>query len=187
MLVFRAFVFGLNHALFTGLTGLGLALARTSPSWLVKIGAPVGGLALGMTAHGVHNLSVSFPDLVWPCLVAFASNWGWTLILLVIVVWTTVKERQWIVAFLADEVERGTLDRQQYEVTSSYLQRVVERLVALLGLNVRRWWALGRFYRLATELAFSKHRLSRFPEERDTQARIVRLRGEVAAMARRLS
>ena len=74
--VFRAFVFGLNHALFTGLIGLGLALSRTSPHRLVKIGAPIAGLFLGIATHGIHNGSVTFgAELCWPCLITFASDW----------------------------------------------------------------------------------------------------------------
>ena len=71
LFVFRAFVFGANHVLFTGLYGLGLATARRSSNWLVKIGAPTAGLLLGMAAHGIHNLSSLLgAELCWPCLVA---------------------------------------------------------------------------------------------------------------------
>jgi RsiW-degrading membrane proteinase PrsW (M82 family) len=44
---FRAVLFGLNHALFTGCTGLGIALARTSPRREVRIAAPFVGLGGG--------------------------------------------------------------------------------------------------------------------------------------------
>ena len=41
---------------------------------------------------------------------------------------------------------------------------------------------LGRFYRLATELAFNKRRLTHFPAEEDTRARVVELRRQVGEM-----
>jgi RsiW-degrading membrane proteinase PrsW (M82 family) len=181
--VFRAFVFGLNHALFTGLTGLGLALARTASNWPVKVGAPIAGLLLGMTAHGIHNGSVTLgPELSWPCLVALASDWGGVAILLGVVIWVSVRERRWIAAFLADEVELGTLGQDDYGVVCSYTRRLAVRANALLGGDFRRWWDQGRYYRLATELAFSKRRLTHFPGEMNTQARVVQLRGQVREM-----
>jgi RsiW-degrading membrane proteinase PrsW (M82 family) len=181
--VFRAFLFGLNHALFTGLTGLGLALARTASNWQVEVGAPVVGLLLGITAHGIHNGSVTLgAELCWPCLIAFASDWGGVLILLSVIICASVREQRWIVNFLADEVELGTLSQDDYAVVCSYTRRVAVRANALLSGDLKRWWNLGRYYRLATELAFTKRRLTRFPEEEDTRARVVQLRKQVRKM-----
>ncbi len=184
--VLRAFLFGLNHALFTGLTGLGLALSRTAPNWLVKAGAPVAGLGLGMVAHGIHNGSVTLGgELCWPCLITFASDWGGVLILLGVIVWTSLRERQWIITFLADEVKRGTLSQADYDVVCSQLHRVATRANALFSGGFRRWHQLGRYHRLATELAFSKHRLAHFPGEADTRARVAQLRKQVTELNKR--
>ncbi len=181
--VFRAFLFGLNHALFTGLTGLGLALARTVPNWLVKIGAPVVGLLAGIAAHSIHNGSVTFgAELYWPCLITFASDWGGVLILFAVIVWASLREQRWIVTFLTDEVERGTLSQEDYAVVCSYVRRVAARTNVLFSGGFGRWWELGRYYRLATELAFNKRRQTLFPAEKDTQARIVQLRRQVKTM-----
>lgn len=185
--VFRAFLFGLNHALFTGLTGLGLALARISPNLPVKAGAPILGFSAGMVAHAVHNGSITLgADLCWPCLIAFASDWGGVLILFVVIIWSTVREKQWIVDFLADEVELGILSRTDYRVICSYTKRLAMRAEALFGGEFRRWWDLGRYYRLATKLAFNKRRLVHFPTERDTRAEVVLLRKQVSELGGRL-
>jgi RsiW-degrading membrane proteinase PrsW (M82 family) len=178
----RVVIFGLNHPLFTGLTGWGIGLARTSRNWAVKIGAPFLGLGLAMVAHATHNLGVSFSDLCWPCLVAWASDWGGVLILLVVIVWATVREQRWIEAYLPDEVERGTLSQKDYATIKSFLEREIERAGAFLGGDFQRWWQLGRYYRLATELAFNKRRLARFPGESDTGQRIAQLRRQVAEL-----
>jgi len=180
--ILRIVIFGLNHAMFTGLTGWGIALARTSRHWAVKLTAPFAGLGLAMLAHAVHNLGVSFPDLCWPCLFALLSDWGGVLILLAVIVWATVREQRWIATYLADEVERGTLSQRNYNVIGSYFEREIERAGAFLEGDFRRWWQLGRYYRLATELAFNKRRLARFPGEQGTQERIDRLRGQVAEL-----
>jgi protease PrsW len=183
----RAFLFGLNHALFTGFTGLGLALARTERRWPVKIGAPLAGLAAGTAAHLVHNVSVTLaPELFWPCVVALAADWGGALVLLAVIVWTSLRERRWIVEHLRDEVERGTLNAARYATAASYPRRTAERARALFAGDFRRWLALGRYYRLATELAFNKHRLTRFPGEVDTQARMLSLRQQVSELGSRL-
>ena len=181
--VFRAFLFGLNHALFTGLTGLGLALARTATRWPVKVGAPVVGLLLGMTAHGVHNGSVALGgELCWPCLITFASDWGGALVLVGVMIWASVQEQRWITTYLVDEVERGTLSQEDYGVVGSYVERLVQRTHALYSGDFKRWRELGLYHRLATELAFAKRRLARFPGEKDTEERVVELREKVAAM-----
>jgi RsiW-degrading membrane proteinase PrsW (M82 family) len=181
--VFRAFLFGLNHALFTSLTGLGLALARTAPNWPVKIGAPVMGLLLGITAHGIHNAGVTLgAELYWPCLITLVSDWGGVAILFGVVIWASVREQRWIATYLADEVEKGTLSQEDYATTISYVARVATRAQALFGGDFRRWRGLGHYYRLATELAFNKRRLACFPAEKDTQARVVQLRRQVRTM-----
>jgi RsiW-degrading membrane proteinase PrsW (M82 family) len=182
----RVLIFGLNHPLFTGLTGWGIALARTSRNRAVKIGAPFVGLGLAMLAHATHNLGVSFPDLCWPCLVAWASDWGGVLILLVVIVWATVREQRWIEAYLPDEVEAGTLSQKDYTTIKSFLEREIERAGAFFSGDFERWWQLGRYYRLATELAFNKRRLARFPREPDTEQRVAQLRRQVAESGRRL-
>jgi RsiW-degrading membrane proteinase PrsW (M82 family) len=185
--IFRAFLFGLNHALFTGLTGLGLALARTSPDWPVKVAAPVVGFSAGLVSHAVHNGSVTLgAELCWPCLIAFASDWGGVLILFVVIIWSTVREKQWIVDFLADEVALGLIDQADYQVICSYTSRLAMRAEALFRGEFRRWWDLGRYYRLATKLAFNKRRLAHFPAERDTRAEVKLLRRQVAELDKRL-
>ena len=181
--IFRAFLFGLNHALFTGLTGLGLALARTAPNWPLKVGAPIVGLLGGMTAHAIHNGSLALgAELCWSFLLAFVADWGGVLTLFAVIVWASVREQRWIVAFLADEVELGTLSQDDYDVVRSYARRVAARTEALFSGDFKRWWDMGRYYRLATELAFNKRRLAHFPAEEDTQAHVVRLRKQVREM-----
>jgi RsiW-degrading membrane proteinase PrsW (M82 family) len=181
--LFRAFLFGLNHALFTGLLGLGMAWGRSASNALVKIGAPLAGLLAGIATHATHNASVTLgAEFGWPCIFAFASDWGGVVLLLGVLVWCSVREQRWIDRWLDEEVERGTLSRESYQVVSSYVARLVERAQALFDGDLERWWRLGRYYRLATELAFNKRRLSRFPDDEGAQRRVKRLRGQVEEM-----
>jgi len=176
----RAFVFGLNHALFTSFTGLGIAIARTAHHWPLKVTAPLLGLSLGIASHAVHNGSVSLAGEVgWPCLVALLSDWGGVVMLLAVIVGATVQERRWIVTYLADEVGRGTLSQEEYEIIASYWRRIVHRLSVLFSGDLKRWWRLERYYRLATELAFNKRRLAHFPSEQRTEVRVILLRQQI--------
>ena len=78
------------------------------------------------------------------------------------------------------------MSQRDYDVICSYTKRVAERADALFSGDFRRWLDLGRYYRLATELAFDKRRLTNFPAERDTQARVVQLRNQVAVLGNKL-
>ncbi len=181
--LFRAFLFGLNHALFSGFVGLGMALARTAKDWSVKLGAPLIGLLAGITAHTIHNASVTLgAEWGWPCLFTLVSDWGGVLILFAVVIWTGMRERRWIERYLAEEVEQGTLSREDYETVSSHIGRLTTRAEALLSGDLERWWQLGRYYRLATKLAFNKRRLSKFPGDGTTEKQVERLRTQVEEM-----
>ena len=183
----RAFVFGLNHALFTGLTGLGVALARTSARRVVRYVAPFVGLLLAITAHGIHNTGVTLSaETVWPCFVALLSDWGGVMVLLAIIVAVSVRERRWIVTYLAEEVGRGTLTAGLYKQTASYGGRLAERATALFSGDLTRWWDLGLCYRLAAELAFAKRHLAECPGEPDSAKRVEQLRREVKEASQRL-
>ena len=184
----RAFLFGLNHALFTGLTGLGIALGRSARNRVAKIAAPLAGLALGITAHAIHNAMVTFGEQsVWPCLLAVLSDWGGVLILLVIIAGSMLKERAWIVSNLADEVAHGTLSRESYEIASSSYRRIIHRLIVLSTGDVARWKGLGRYYQALTELAFKKQRLARFAQEQDTAASVEQFRERVVLLGEQLA
>jgi len=181
--LYRAFIFGLNHALFTGCSGLGIALARTSPRWPVKIAAPIVGLGAGMVFHGLHNAGATLAGPSrWPLLISILSDWTGVVLLLAIIVWTSLRERIWIVRYLRDEVAEGRLPASDHLLIQSYWRRVLERTKALLRGDLARWWRLGRYYRLATELAFAKHRLDAFPGEPDTVRQIDRLRRQLAEL-----
>jgi len=184
---FRALLFGLNHALFTGCTGLGVALVRTSPRWLVRILAPASGLGAGMTFHALHNIGATLAGGVgWLLLFSLASDWGGVVALLAVILWASLRERAWIVRYLREEVQAGTIDVHDYQVIQSYWRRVGERGRALLRGDLSRWWRLGRYYRLATELAFARRRQATFGLEPRTALQIERLRRELGALRAQL-
>jgi RsiW-degrading membrane proteinase PrsW (M82 family) len=183
----RAFLFGLNHALFTSFIGIGFALARTSRSWPMKLTMPVMGFALATAAHAVHNGGAALASVTcFSFLFSVASDWIGVLVLLIIVVLATVQERGWIVKHLADEVGAGLITPKQYRTACSYLERVAERTEALFSGDFAKYWRLGRFHQVMTLLAFRKHQFAAFGDEGGNRAEIERWRGEIAAMQERV-
>ena len=55
----RAVLFGLNHAFYTGLIGIGFGFAQVFRSRGAKVGWIVFGLLAGMATHSLHNLGAS--------------------------------------------------------------------------------------------------------------------------------
>ncbi len=177
---FRAVLFGLNHALFTGCTGLGIALARTSSRRSVRIVAPFIGLAVGITLHALHNFGATIASLTcWALLVSLASDWGGALALLGLLIYFSVREQHILARYLTDEVEKGTLAQEDYSVICSYWRRVEQRLEALLRGDIGRWRRLGTYYRLASELAFARYHLVTVEREKETVQRVNALRREL--------
>jgi RsiW-degrading membrane proteinase PrsW (M82 family) len=184
---FRSLLFGLNHALFTGCTGLGITLARTSPRWSVRIIAPLLGLGVAITLHAVHNAGATLAgEICWPLLVSLMADWGGAVALFAVIVWTSSRERAWIRRYLAEEINFGTIGQHEYQVVSSYWRRVGERLQALMRGDLYRWWRLGRYYRLATELAFAKRRWIAFGRDPDTGLQIEKLRRQLYELRKQL-
>ena len=63
LIVLRSVIFGLNHALYTGLTGMGFGLARDSGSRLGRRFWPLFGLSMAILVHGLHNLGASLSEV----------------------------------------------------------------------------------------------------------------------------
>ena len=58
VIVLRAIIFGLNHAFYTSLTGMGFGMARNARKSLVKVLWALLGLSAAITVHALHNLGV---------------------------------------------------------------------------------------------------------------------------------
>lgn len=176
---FRGIVFGLNHALFSSMTGLGIAIARMTSNRTLKFTAPLGGWLLGMFLHFVHNASVSFGNLL--CFVALVVDWGSILLVFAIMMWAVLQERKWIREYLADEVAAGTLTAVQYQLAWSGRERI------RYGFNLFRqhgWGAYRQgtlFFQRCSELAYKKHHHALFADE-DSAMRSENLRKEIVTL-----
>jgi RsiW-degrading membrane proteinase PrsW (M82 family) len=184
---FRALVFGLNHALFTACTGLGFALTRTSPNKALRFSAPVLGLTVAIVLHAIHNTGTTLGStLCWPLIFSIASDWGGVLAFFGILIWISHREKRWISEHLEDEVDAGTIGLQDYKITQSYWRRLKTRIQALFQGDFTRWRRLGKYYRLATELAFLKQRQASHGEKKETTIHKEELRRELYTLRKEL-
>jgi protease PrsW len=182
----RAIMFGLNHALFTSMTGLGIAVSRFARNPLTKFGAPVFGWMMAMFLHFVHNAAAS-ATAVFPiaCLILPLNAWGGILITLIIIVWALLQEKRWIKKYLADEVRHGTLTAAQYEIVGSGINRFFHRLNLLSNQGAEAYFKAGRFYQLCSRLAYKKHHYTLL-QEKKSHTLTAQLREEVSQLSRQL-
>jgi RsiW-degrading membrane proteinase PrsW (M82 family) len=177
----RGVIFGLNHALFTSMTGLGVALGRMATRQAVKFVAPIGGWTMAMFLHFLHNAAVSTGSAL--CLLAFISDWAGIVLILVIIVWALLQERRWIKQYLVEEVGNYTLTVNQYNIACSGRQRTRHHLDQLLTRGPGAYRRSVRFFYKCSELAYKKHHFALFQDEKNA-ALIERARGEIAEMNR---
>lgn len=174
----RAVLFGLNHAFFTSWIGLGLGWARTHVGVFHRIVMPLLGWLTAMFFHAVHNLGATFAEatICLSLLAAIASDWGGIVVMTVIAFWLIGRERQWLVAELQPEVASGLLTPQEFDVLTSSLRRARLRFGALTNQGWSAYRRLGQIFQTATDLAFTKHQLRLYGEERGNTREIEQLR-----------
>lgn len=180
----RALVFGLQHAAYTSLTGLGFAAARLARSSLTRIAAPFLGLGGAMAFHALHNTVANLIKasgsavilLIWAPL-----YWIGVLLIFVIALYGLFRERRWIRTYLWEEVEKGVLPEALYRECASFFGRTISRWGALLRGDIQRFREQGRLYQTAVELAFRKHQQATLGESWEPE--IQRLRAELQARA----
>lgn len=173
---FRGFVFGLNHALFTSITGLGIAAARLTTHSLTKVFAPLVGWSTAVFLHTIHNLSVSFGSLT--LMVGILSDWGGILLLLVIILWALLQERDWLKRYLKEEVALGILTMRQYEIACSGRRRIRQRWEVLSHGGLTAYWRTLQHHNRLSELAYKKHHYMLFKHQA-TLLRVELLREQI--------
>jgi protease PrsW len=182
-ILFRTVLFGLNHSLFTSMTGLGLAAGRFSRRRSLRYLYPIAGWSLAVFLHAAHNLGASLSGPL--CLLMPITDWGGVWLLGAIVVWAVWQEKQWIRSYLAEEVERGTLSQWQYETASSGRARFRYCMNALFDRGIGPYRDAHRFYRHCSELAYKKHHYELLREQR-AEEMTAELRSLLAELSRRV-
>lgn len=179
----RAFAFGLNHAMFTSLTGVGLGLARYQASATKRGLFALAGFSAAIVAHFFHNFFLSAGQL---CVASLAADWLGVLVVLLMAVLSWRRERMRLAAQLADEVAGGVLTGLQYETILSRRGRLKREweLLGISGTAQARLW--HRLVVAATELAFAKHRQARSGSIEGKSGAIAELRDEILRIRQEL-
>jgi hypothetical protein len=181
LVVMRQFLFGMNHAFFTSLTGLGLGLARMSAPIWVRFVFALAGLGAAMLFHSIHNLGVALAQInALTFLVGTLSDLGGALFIFVIVMIGLAFEKNWVTTELREEVAIGLIDAREYAMACSFRRRMGTQWAARLK---GHWGAARRWSRLSqvlTELAFKKYQMR--TRGQDYAREINRLRQEIAAL-----
>jgi RsiW-degrading membrane proteinase PrsW (M82 family) len=184
----RAFIFGLNHAFYTSLTGIGLALARYQRNPALRLALAALGFLAAVLAHSLHNFGATYAaagtlaGLLFSWLVDSAGIF----FVFVVILLALRREGQWVSEYLEDEVTRGTLSAGQLQVAQSAARRLGDSWGAFFSGNFARWRKARRFYQQAAELAFKLHQVRHMGDEGGNQALVERLRGEVNALSAEL-
>ena len=117
--ILRSIVFGLNHALFTGVFGLFLGLAKVSRNILLRIIWVLLGFALALSMHASHNALVSFFDIQG--VAASAGFYAVTVGIILVGVFVMLYfERKWIKEYLWEEVQNGLITQELYRRVYSW-------------------------------------------------------------------
>jgi RsiW-degrading membrane proteinase PrsW (M82 family) len=159
----RAGIFGLNHAMYTAFTGLGLALVTEMVTRrLAQIAFPLLGLVLAIGAHAYHNTFATFWGYTegdGSLIAAIFGDWLGVLFLLGVALWSQWLERKRLRAYFDGAGEGLRLPDLDSKAFTSPWYRRFSRLGALLQADLRRWHQLGRYYQLTSEAAFNWHRV----------------------------
>ncbi|MCI0397864.1 MAG: PrsW family intramembrane metalloprotease [Chloroflexi bacterium] len=184
----RAFIFGLNHSLFTSMTGLGIALARLSHRTVARVTAPIVGWSAAVFLHFVHNFTASVAAAVGPivCLATLFNAWGGVFLILLIIIWALWQEQLWIRRYLADEVQRGTLTADQYANACSGFKRAGHSTRVLFNRGPVAYYRSVHFYYRCSELAYKKHHFATLKDAKSDQL-TEKLRGEIARLGTSLT
>ena len=152
--ILRAIIFGLNHALFTGLLGFAVAIGRYYTPFF-RIGIIFLGWSIAVFFHAVHNFTVNTGGKA--ILLAIFIDWL-ALIALVFIIFAVLwREQQWLKLYLLEEINLGTLSHEQYEIVLSRPKRTNSLIKILWRREIGTFLVARRFYQRLCKLAYYKH------------------------------
>lgn len=174
----RAFIFGMLHALFTGLFGVGLALGKFTSRPVMRFIWPALGLSLAILTHALHNYFATIGgEHIAYAIVGVTLGLAWFIATVAICLW---HENQWIQIHLAEEVDERVLFAEQAIDTAHYWSRSSLTLLT----KGKAAWKRRTLLHEATELAFEKQRQYRFGVTSACEVRLEKLRVRVKDLSR---
>lgn len=183
----RAGLFGLNHAMYTGFTGLGIALSLEVRNKPLKVLLILAGLGMAMLTHGFHNAFATFAGYSAGLLalaIAVIGDWGGIFFLLIIAVWSFFLERRRIIAYGRALATLNIIPQAEVDVLKSTWRRRMERLKTLFSGNVQGWWIMRRYHLKVTKAAFAWHRMNH--SDPKAQKNLIALEQQFQALRKQL-
>lgn len=174
LIFLRAVIFGLNHALYTGLFGIGLGLARHAANPDIARRWAIGGFLAAVGSHALHNLGASLSSVNGLGIVlSIGLAVGGIALVGIVVLLTWRQERLWLRDELSEEIG-VLLSQAEYDSLVGGWRRSPL-------LDARKDQAQAKRLHKSVEIAFRKHRLRRFGPEREPKlaGQIEDLRGQI--------
>jgi RsiW-degrading membrane proteinase PrsW (M82 family) len=123
LIYLRSILFGLNHAFYTSLIGIGIGIARNKQSFLARLLWCTVGLTAGIFAHAMHNLGASLASVNFATFLLSLMVAGGGLATIVLAIGLSWQhERNVISAELAPEVGRLLSEEEYGQLTGQWRQ-----------------------------------------------------------------
>jgi len=175
----RAFIFGMLHALFTGLFGVGLALGKFSSNPLLKIFWPTLGLGAAMFTHGLHNyLATLGGEHLLFAILGVSCGALWFALTMGVCLY---HENRWIRIQLSEEVAGGVLCAEQALEAANFWKRGT---LSGLSRGFGDAWKRRTLLHEATELAYQKQKSIRLGTTPEHESRVHILRERVRSLSK---
>ena len=183
----RAGIFGLNHAMYTGFTGLGIAISLEIRNKALKPVLIVAGFSIAVLTHALHNAFAtvtSYNGSFFPLLIALILDWGGVVVMLAVAIGTFILERRRIITYGEELVKAHVIPKDEVDVLKSTFRRRLARLKTLFGGNIQGWWTMRRYHYKVTKAAFAWHRMQH--SDADNRQRLVQLEQQFQALRKEL-
>ena len=177
--ILRSGAFGLTHAFFSGLVGAGFGFAIGAKPGSPRHAIPMVALAGAIGFHALHNFGVSIAaESPLGLGLAVLNYITGVLLLTIIVIWSLVQEKKWIVNELQDEIG-VTITQGEYDLITRKRYLAARKAGPLARMGGRRVSFLAELTRLAMELAIKKHQVSAGNDSRALRASLERVRTQI--------
>jgi len=175
----RVVLVGWMHPFFTSFTGIGIAIARISRNPLAKLIAIPGGYAVAVSAHAFHNTFSSVIGGDSGFILGLVADYFGYAFMLGFIIWMIAHERNILKRQLVEEVNNGSITRNQYNTAISFFQTSAH-FSALTSGTLR---ATSRFYRALGKLAHKKEQAAKMGDANRNMQVIETLRMEINQLA----
>lgn len=184
MAFIRVFLVGWQHPFYTSFFGIGLASARLEKKPTLKIIYIASGYFLAISVHALHNTIPEIFPSDSSLIIETIYDWSGWIFMLVFTLFMVNREKKLIQRELAEEVNTGLIDLEQYRISYSEFDRM---RLAISSFGTTRYKKTRLFYQLCAELAHKKNQLNRMGIEQNNDQIITDLRLKLGGLSKELA